>query len=153
MPSDEVRADPDASYPEIVVLAEDQVTDGIEFTQSEPAGTWKVGPGVPLGFPAGIPVFPDRWIDREARSYTTSDGKRAYSAMFWGDYDDVAQIVEKARELGFDIAEQRDDQKWVIAMENDRYKFIINAAEVVEDVVDGGILDPAYSYTVVYNYN
>lgn len=133
----------------IVVLSDDDVTDVVEFTRSEPAGTWPVGPGVPPGFPAGVPVFSDRWIKNNVVESTTSAGLPSYSAMFWGGYADLDKLAVHFEELGFSKDQQQDDTKRVIIYQNERYRVIINASESTVDPQSKELLDPAYTMLVI----
>lgn len=133
----------------IVVLSDDEVTKIPTFVRSEPAGTWPVGEGIPVGFPAGVPVYPDRWIENNVTEFTTN-GLPGYSAMFWGDYDDIDALLVRCEELGYEIDDSRDEGKRVITMFNERYKLIITATESATDPVSGELLDPSYSYLIVF---
>ena len=139
---------PSAADPELVVLNDDEVVPLPVFTRSTPGGTWPVGTGIPPGFPAGVPVYPDRWIDDSYLEFD-SEGRPGYSAMFWGGYEDVDQIVQRLDELGFDIEDQQDETKRVIVADSDRYRVVINATETAKNAGDADFLDPSYTTTVV----
>lgn len=150
-PSETPAGDPGPSQadPEIVVLDDDDVTDLPQFTRSTPAGTWPVGEGLPEGFPAGIPAYPDRWVKGNTFEFD-SDGKRGYSAMFWGDYAAVDALLVRFRELGFEVDDRQDDTKRVIVLDTERYRVIINATESAVDPQTEELLDPSYTYSIVF---
>jgi hypothetical protein len=140
---------PSAADPEIVVLGDDEVTEFPRFTRSTPAGTWPVGEGIPAGFPAGVPVYPDRWIDDNVIEFE-SNGRSGYSAMFWGGYADIDALLVRFRELGYEVDDRRDEGKRVIVLETDRYRVIVNATESARDTQTQELLDPAYTYSIVF---
>lgn len=139
---------PSQADPRIVVLADDEVTPLPTWERSTPAGTWEVGPGVPPGFPAGVPVFPDRWIKNNQLEFD-SGGRSGYSSMFWGDYADVEQLVLRLGELGFDVERQQDETKQVVVADSDRYRVVITATESAQNPGEAGLLDPSYTIVVV----
>lgn len=136
--------------PRIVVLNDDGVTDVVKFTRSEPAGSWPIGPGTPPGFPAGVPVYPDRWIDKSVGEFTTGAKLPAYYVMFWGGYDDLDELSVRFLELGYEKDQRQDDTKRVITYENDRYRVTINATESAIDPQSQEPIDPSYTYTVAF---
>lgn len=141
---------PSDADPAIVVLSDDEVTEVVQFTRSEPAGSWPVGPGIPPGFPAGVPVYPDRWIKNNVVESTTSAGLPSYSAMFWGSYADLDKLAVRFGELGYDTEQQQDDEKRVVIHQNKRYRVIINASESAVDPQSKELIDPAYTVLVVF---
>jgi hypothetical protein len=135
--------------PTIIVLTEDEVVPIPVFIKSEPAGTWTVGPGVPPGFPAGVPVFTDRWIDNNEIEFEPGSGGYGYGAFFWGGYDHIDQLVLRLTEMGFEVTDQEDETKRVVIAETDRLKVIINGSETARNPGEEEFLDPAYTITVV----
>ena len=145
------EAGPDApsdADPEIVVLADDEVVPLPVFVRSTPAGTWPVGTGIPPGFPAGVPVYPDRWIDDNFLEFD-SQGRYGYSAMFWGGYDHIDQLVLRLDELGFEVEDQTDETKRVVVADSDRYRVVITGTESAQNPGEEEFLDPSYTIVVV----
>lgn len=145
---EEPDAAPDAE-PRIVVLNDDDVTHVVKFTRSEPAGSWPVGPGTPPGFPAGVPLYSDRWVDKSVGEFTTSAGLPAYYVTFWGGYAELDKLSVRFLELGYEMDQQQDDTKRAIVYENDRYRVTITATESAVDPQTQEAIDPAYDYTIV----
>lgn len=141
---------PSKADPNILVLSDDDASDVVKYTLSEPAGSFQIGPGVPPGFPAGVPVFTERWVKNSVTEGTTSAGLPYYSAMFWGDYADLDELAVHYRELGFDAEQQQDDTKRVIIYQNDRHRVIINATESAVNPQTEELIDPAYSVMVIF---
>jgi hypothetical protein len=133
----------------VVVLSDDDVTDVVKFTRSEPAGSWPVGPGTPPGFPAGVPLYSDRWVDKSVGEFTTSAGLPAYYVTFWGGYAELDKLSVRFLELGYEMDQQQDDTKRAIVYENDRYRVTITATESAVDPQTQEAIDPAYDYTIV----
>lgn len=141
---------PSKADPDILVLSDDDVSEVVEYTPSEPAGSFQIGPGVPPGFPAGVPVYTERWIKNNVAEGTTSAGLPYYSAMFWGDYADLDELSVHFRELGFDEEQKQDDTKRIIIYQNDRYRVTVNATESAVDPQTQELVDPAYSVLIVF---
>lgn len=96
-----------------------------------------------------MPVYPDRWIDDNVIEFE-SNGRSGYSAMFWGDYADIDALLVRFRELGYEVDDRRDEGKRVIVLETDRYRVIVNATESARDTQTQELLDPAYTYSIVF---
>ncbi|MEO8528175.1 MAG: hypothetical protein ABI435_03780 [Pseudolysinimonas sp.] len=139
---------PSAADSTIVVLTDDEVVPMPVFVRSTPAGTWPVGAGVPPGFPAGVPVFTDRWIKDNVTEFDSS-GRYGYSAFFWGGYDDVDQLVARLTQLGFDVDDRHDETKRAVVADSDRYRVTITASESAKNPGENDLLDPAYTIIVV----
>ncbi|MEO5535862.1 MAG: hypothetical protein ABIR17_12115 [Pseudolysinimonas sp.] len=139
---------PTTTDPTIVVLTDDEVVPMPVFVRSTPAGTWQVGAGVPAGFPAGVPVFTNRWIKDNVLEFDSS-GRPGYSALFWGGYDDVDQLVARLTQLGFDVDDRHDDTKRTVVADSERYRVVITATESAKNPGEDELLDPAYTLIVV----
>lgn len=132
----------------IVTLTPEQVQLEDVYTRSEPHGSFQVGLDLPRGFPAGIPAFTNRWVKSNFFSTINGDGRKTYSAMFVGGYDDVdAVLAEFARQGWSDEGSDELPTRRVYIVQNDAYRVIITATESAQN--QGEPIDPAYSYTIV----
>ncbi len=129
---------------------DDDVDEVVRFTRSEPAGSWPIGPDTPPGFPAGIPLYLDRWIDKSIGEFSTGSGLPGYYVMFWGGYAELDALSVRFLELGYEKEQREDETKRVIIYENHRYRVTINATESAVDPQTRELIAPSYTYTVVF---
>ncbi|MCU1410274.1 MAG: hypothetical protein JWR04_981 [Rhodoglobus sp.] len=133
---------------EIVTLTPEQVLPEDVYTRSEPNGSFPMGADLPRGFPAGVPAFANRWVKSNFLSFVNSDGRKSYSAMFVGGYDDVdALLAEFARQGWSEEGSDELPTRRVYIVQNAAYRVIITASESAQS--QGEPIDPAYSYTIV----
>jgi hypothetical protein len=140
---------PSQADPSIVVLTDDQVVPFPQYERSTPEGSWEIGTGIPVGFPAGVPVFPDRWI-KNAQQEFESQGRYGYSSMFWGGYDDMEALALRLDELGFELAREQDEGKLVIVADSDRYRVVLTGTETAQNPGDDHYLDASYTIGITF---
>lgn len=132
----------------IVTLTPDQVLPEDVYTRSEPYGSFPMGLDLPRGFPAGVPAFSNRWVKSNFFSFTNSEGRLNYSAMFVGGYDDVdALLAEFARQGWSDEGSDELPTRRAYIVQNESYRVVITATESATN--QGDPIDPTYSYTIV----
>jgi hypothetical protein len=132
----------------IVTLTPDQVQPEDVYTRSEPNGSFPMGLDLPRGFPAGVPAFANRWVKSNFLSFTNSDGRLSYGAMFVGGYDDVdALLAEFERQGWSDEGSEELPTRRAYIVQNETYRVIITATESAQN--QGEPIDPSYSYTIV----
>lgn len=107
-----------------VVLNSEDVTDYPTSRKSEPNKSFNVGYGTPPGFPAGVPLPKDAWVQWQFYEY--EDGERSY--MFVGNDDDFQGILDQFAYTGWklDSDETLGESTRIITFSNE-----VNTADVV----------------------
>lgn len=114
----------------IVTLSEEEQSPVPVYTESKPAGTWDLIQGVPVGWPAGVPIYADRSIKGQFLAYEASNGTTAYSSMVNMTYAELDILLEEYKKQGYVVTDdKKDDTKRVVILLNDVYKIVINGSE------------------------
>lgn len=132
------------------LFARVNTVQGLTWAKSTPDGTWSVGKGFPVEFPAGLPLFPDRWV-KGYPLIVESDDLLMLSYTFWGGYDDVDAIMTELAALGFETESQILPERQAHIAENDQFRLVITVAEGVTDIQEPSrVYDPQYTYNVKF---
>lgn len=141
--------------PELMIMTDElfsrvNTVQGLTWAESTPDGTWSVGKGFPVEFPAGLPLFPDRWV-KGYPLIVESGGLLMLSYTFWGGYDEVDAIMTRLAELDFATESEVLPDRQAHVAENDEFRVVITVAEGVTDIQEPSrVYDPQYTYNVKF---
>lgn len=123
-----------------VVLNSEDVTDFPTSRKSEPNKSFNVGYGTPPGFPAGVPLPKDAWVQWQFYEY--EDGQRSY--MFAGGEAEFTAILDQFAYTGWklDSDELLGEKTRIVTFSNEA-----NTADVVRTLPVAG-QDEWYSIRV-----
>ena len=152
-PEPDVLEDSDTTD-NIVTLTPEEVTDPVVWDRSTPGGDFKIGQGVPPGFPAGVPVYTDVWIKDSFLSFDSA-GRAAVGVDFNVPLEGIDPLVAEFENQGYRIninERYEEDQRVLIEMESASYLVVLTSAWGVEGGKTG-IIDPVLNYTIVWKTN